>query len=168
MMPKLGSWAIRLPVKKTRFLPVEQLLPRITRSIVNPLTNSQVHEVVLAADLGCAKCREKVADAISRLDEMESVVVHVVEKKICWMVMKINMDCNGCYRKVRRALLSIQELETHLIEKKQSRVSVCGRFSPQEVAIKIRSKTNRRVEILHIQDLATNINNTDNIERVMG
>ncbi|XVF50603.1 hypothetical protein PTKIN_Ptkin04bG0114800 [Pterospermum kingtungense] len=72
------------------------------------------------------------------------------------MVMRINIDCNGCYRKVRRALLDIQELDTHLIEKKQCRVSVCGKFSPQDIAIKIRKKTNRRVEILEIQEFSVN------------
>ncbi|KAF3438549.1 hypothetical protein FNV43_RR21312 [Rhamnella rubrinervis] len=71
------------------------------------------------------------------------------------MVMRIKIDCNGCYRKVRGALHDMRELETHLIEKKQSRVSVCGRFIPQDVAIKIRKKTNRRVEILEIQELST-------------
>ncbi|EXB56937.1 hypothetical protein L484_019982 [Morus notabilis] len=71
------------------------------------------------------------------------------------MVMRINIDCNGCYRKVRKALLELHELEDHLIEKKQSRVSVCGRFSPKEIAIKIRNKTNRRVEILDIQEYFT-------------
>ncbi|XP_012092995.1 heavy metal-associated isoprenylated plant protein 27 [Jatropha curcas] len=69
------------------------------------------------------------------------------------MVMRINIDCNGCYRKVRRAILDMQELETHLIEKKQSRVSVYGKFIPQDVAINIRKKTKRRVEILDIQEL---------------
>ncbi|PON94480.1 Heavy metal-associated domain containing protein [Trema orientale] len=72
--------------------------------------------------------------------------------KFCCMVMRINIDCNGCYRKVRKAVLDIHELETHLIEKKQSRVSVYGRFSPQDIAIKIRNKTNRRVEILEVQE----------------
>ncbi|KAJ4713377.1 Heavy metal-associated isoprenylated plant protein [Melia azedarach] len=84
------------------------------------------------------------------------------------MVMRINMDCNGCYRKVRRALLNMHELETHLIEKKQCKVSVCGKFIPQDVAIKIRKKTNRRVEILEINELsmatADNDNNNNNIE----
>ncbi|KAK1565459.1 hypothetical protein Q3G72_027136 [Acer saccharum] len=75
--------------------------------------------------------------------------------------MRINIDCNGCYRKVSRALLNMQELETHLIEKKQCRVSVCGKFIPQDVAIKIRKKTNRRVEILEIQEFSNNNNNDD-------
>ncbi|PSR95720.1 Heavy metal-associated isoprenylated plant protein [Actinidia chinensis var. chinensis] len=72
-------------------------------------------------------------------------------EKFCCMVMRIHMDCSGCYRKVRRALLNMHELETHLIEKTQCRVSVCGKFIPQVVAIKLRKKTNRRVEILDIQ-----------------
>ncbi|KAJ4841460.1 hypothetical protein Tsubulata_047918 [Turnera subulata] len=78
------------------------------------------------------------------------------------MVMRINIDCNGCFRKVRRALLEMQELESHFIDKKQGRVSVCGEFIPQEAAIKIRKKTNRRVEILEIQGFGTNnVENND-------
>ncbi|XP_042482829.1 uncharacterized protein LOC122063186 [Macadamia integrifolia] len=72
--------------------------------------------------------------------------------KIC-MVMKINIDCNCCYRKLWRILLNMKELETHLIEKKQSRVSICGKFIPQDMAIKIRKKMNRRVEILELREL---------------
>ncbi|CAN4088859.1 unnamed protein product [Withania somnifera] len=68
--------------------------------------------------------------------------------------MRINIDCKGCYMKVSRALLTIPELETRFIEKNHSRVIVCGNFVPQDVAIKIRKKTNRRVEILEIQDLS--------------
>ena len=52
--------------------------------------------------------------------------------------------------------MNLLELESHLLEKKQTRVIVCGRFIPQDVAIKIRKKTNRRVEILEIQDLTDN------------
>ncbi|KAG9458433.1 hypothetical protein H6P81_002941 [Aristolochia fimbriata] len=76
-----------------------------------------------------------------------------MSEKFCCMVMRINIDCNGCFRKVRRALLKIQELESHLIEKKRSRVSICGAFNPADMAIKIRKKLNRRVEILEIQEL---------------
>jgi len=53
-------------------------------------------------------------------------------------------------------------LESHFLEKKQTRVIVCGSFIPQDVAIKIKKKTNRRVEILDIQDLSEN--NAENIE----
>ncbi|XP_077240005.1 copper transport protein family [Tasmannia lanceolata] len=75
-----------------------------------------------------------------------------MSKKFCCMVMRVNIDCNGCFRKIRRTLLNMQELETHLIEKKQSRVSVCGLFDPAEVAIKMRKKINRRIEILEIRE----------------
>lgn len=50
----------------------------------------------------------------------------------------------------------VEEIETHLIEKQQLRVSACGRFKPSDVAIKIRRKMNRRVEILEIQEFNTN------------
>ncbi|XP_040373498.1 heavy metal-associated isoprenylated plant protein 25 [Rosa rugosa] len=72
--------------------------------------------------------------------------------KYCCMVMRLNVDCNGCVRKVRRILLNMKAIETHLIEKQQCRVSVCGRFIPADVAIKLRKKMNRRVEILEIQE----------------
>ncbi|XP_073021320.1 heavy metal-associated isoprenylated plant protein 19 [Primulina eburnea] len=74
------------------------------------------------------------------------------------MVMRVNLDCNACCRKMRRILLNMKEIETHLIEKQQYKVSVCGRFDPANVAIKIRKKMKRRVEILEIQELS----NVDN------
>ncbi|XP_030535008.2 uncharacterized protein LOC115744054 isoform X1 [Rhodamnia argentea] len=101
--------------------------------------------------------------------------------KFCSMVLRINIDCNGCFRKVQRALLQIRGnpsfellernhtrfrnvypllmgilitgMDTHLIEEKQCRVIVCGKFVPQDVAITLRKKTNRRVEILDVQEL---------------
>ncbi|KAL3501698.1 hypothetical protein ACH5RR_036147 [Cinchona calisaya] len=71
----------------------------------------------------------------------------------CCMVMKINLDCNACCRKMRRIILRMKEIETHAIEKQDKRVIVCGRFIPAAVAIKIKKKMNRRVEILEIQEL---------------
>ncbi|PON59545.1 Heavy metal-associated domain containing protein [Parasponia andersonii] len=76
-----------------------------------------------------------------------------MSKQYCCMVMRLNIDCNACCRKVRRALLNMKEIETHLIEKEHYRVIVCGRFRPADVAIKLRKKMNRRVEILEIQEL---------------
>ena len=95
------------------------------------------------------------------------------------MTLRMNIDCNGCYQRIRRALLQIRgrhaisleifclmkspfpglktfcaELESHLIDKKHGRVMVCGAFSPQDVAIKIRKRTNRRVEILDVSEAA--------------
>lgn len=41
-----------------------------------------------------------------------------------------------------------------MIEKKNSRVSVRGVFDPAALAIKLRKKINRQVEILEIQELS--------------
>ncbi|WOK94004.1 heavy metal-associated isoprenylated plant protein 25 [Canna indica] len=68
------------------------------------------------------------------------------------MIMRMNIDCNGCVRKIRRALLEMQELENHSIDKKQCSVTVFGSFIPQDIAIRLRKKTNRRVEILDIKE----------------
>ncbi|CAL5006096.1 unnamed protein product [Urochloa decumbens] len=73
--------------------------------------------------------------------------------KFYCMTMRMNIDCNGCYQRIRRALLNMQDLESHLIDRKQHRVSVCGAFVPQDVAIKLRKRTNRRVEILDIKEV---------------
>ncbi|MED6224691.1 hypothetical protein PIB30_086504 [Stylosanthes scabra] len=75
-----------------------------------------------------------------------------MSEKYCCMILRINVDCNACCRKLRRIILRMKEIETHLIEKQQRRVCVCGRFDPAEVAIKIRKKMNRRVEILEVQE----------------
>ncbi|XXG40959.1 hypothetical protein AAC387_Pa01g1538 [Persea americana] len=77
-----------------------------------------------------------------------------MSQKFCCMVMRIRIDCNGCYRKIRRTLIKMQELESHLIEKRNSRVCVSGTFDPAELAIKLRKKINRQVEILEIQELS--------------
>ncbi|XP_059645765.1 heavy metal-associated isoprenylated plant protein 6 [Cornus florida] len=71
------------------------------------------------------------------------------------MVMRVNLDCNACCRKMRRVLLNMKEIEQHLIEKQLCNVSVCGRFQPSDVAIKIRKKMKRRVEILEVQEVSS-------------
>ncbi|CAA6664843.1 unnamed protein product [Spirodela intermedia] len=73
--------------------------------------------------------------------------------KFYCMVMRMSIDCNGCYRKIRRILLKIHELDSHLIEKEEGRVSVCGEFVPQDLAIKVRKAVNRRVEILDVKEV---------------
>ncbi|KQJ90181.1 heavy metal-associated isoprenylated plant protein 9 isoform X2 [Brachypodium distachyon] len=75
-------------------------------------------------------------------------------RQFYYMTLRTSIDCNGCYHKIRRALLQMQELESHLIDRKHGRVSICGIFSPQDVAIKIRKRTNRRVEILEVREAA--------------
>uniref|UniRef100_A0A0D9XDK5 BAH domain-containing protein n=1 Tax=Leersia perrieri TaxID=77586 RepID=A0A0D9XDK5_9ORYZ len=77
-----------------------------------------------------------------------------MDYRLYYMTLRMNIDCNGCYHKIRRALLQMQELESHMIDRKHGRVSVIGAFSPQDVAIKIRKRTNRRVEILEVREAA--------------
>ncbi|CAO2830024.1 unnamed protein product [Amaranthus hypochondriacus] len=72
--------------------------------------------------------------------------------KYCCMLMRLSIDCKGCYKKLRRTILNMKEVETHAIERQYNRVSVCGRFRPSDVAIKMRKRMNRRVEILEIQE----------------
>lgn len=40
-----------------------------------------------------------------------------------------------------------------MISKQERRIVLCGRFTPADVAIKLRKKMNRRVEILEIQEM---------------
>jgi len=40
-------------------------------------------------------------------------------------------------------------------------VSVCGAFVPQDVAIKLRKRTNRRVEILEIKEVDAGVGGGD-------
>ncbi|KAI4385931.1 hypothetical protein MLD38_003916 [Melastoma candidum] len=73
--------------------------------------------------------------------------------KDCCMTMRINLDCNSCCRKLTRILQNMKEIETHIIDRSNNRVIVCGRLRPSDVAIKLRKKMNRRVGILEIQEL---------------
>ncbi|XP_059454168.1 uncharacterized protein LOC132184519 isoform X2 [Corylus avellana] len=82
------------------------------------------------------------------------------------MVMRLNIDCNACCRKLRRIILNMKE--SHLIEKQQRCVSVCGIFRPSDVAIKIRKKMNRRVEILEIQDFSGTTEQEDQNQQSTG
>ncbi|KAJ4713378.1 Heavy metal-associated domain containing protein [Melia azedarach] len=42
---------------------------------------SSLQEVILEADLRCAECQERIANAISRVADVESVEVHMSKKK---------------------------------------------------------------------------------------
>ncbi|XP_061374692.1 uncharacterized protein LOC133316907 isoform X2 [Gastrolobium bilobum] len=46
------------------------------------LSLPKVQEVVLSADMQCEKCQKRVADIIGKMNETESVVVNVLEKKV--------------------------------------------------------------------------------------
>uniref|UniRef100_A0A1J3J852 Heavy metal-associated isoprenylated plant protein 26 n=1 Tax=Noccaea caerulescens TaxID=107243 RepID=A0A1J3J852_NOCCA len=76
------------------------------------------------------------------------------EKRQCCVVMRLNLDCNACCRKVRRIIINMKEVDTHMIDKKERQIIVCGRFRPSDVAVKLQKKMKRRVEILEVEDLA--------------
>ncbi|KAL1566411.1 hypothetical protein AAHA92_02022 [Salvia divinorum] len=75
----LVSWAkkelAKLKVQSSKRL----LLPPHTTTTLRTSVN-KVSE--LAADLRCTKCREKVAALASTLNDLESIVVDVVKKKV--------------------------------------------------------------------------------------
>ncbi|XP_044490038.1 heavy metal-associated isoprenylated plant protein 26 [Mangifera indica] len=85
--------------------------------------------------------------------QCDKLIITYVKLQICCMVIRVNLDCSGCCRKMRRILLNMKEVESHAIDKQQCKVMVCGRIRPSDVAIKVRKKMNRRVEILEIQEL---------------
>ncbi|XP_027935395.1 uncharacterized protein LOC114190634 isoform X2 [Vigna unguiculata] len=57
-------------------------LTRTTLASMESLSLPVVQEVVLSADMQCEKCQKRVADIIAKMNETESVVVNVLEKKV--------------------------------------------------------------------------------------
>ncbi|KAL9420391.1 hypothetical protein AB3S75_038046 [Citrus x aurantiifolia] len=49
---------------------------------IESLSMPLVQEVVLSADIRCSECQKRVADMMSKLNETESVLVNVSEKKV--------------------------------------------------------------------------------------
>ncbi|KAF3431834.1 hypothetical protein FNV43_RR26570 [Rhamnella rubrinervis] len=158
---KLSGFGIR---KSKSLLP-----PGTSLASVESLSMPVVQEIVLSADIRCCRCQKRVADIMSRMSETESIEVNVLEKKVTLTCRypivpkvstrqitatnKTSLDKVAVFRrKVRKIILNMKEIETHLIEKQHYRVSVFGRFRPSDVAIKMRKKMNRRVEILEIQE----------------
>ncbi|KAI4357837.1 hypothetical protein L6164_001760 [Bauhinia variegata] len=88
-----------------------------------------------------------------------------MSEKYCCMILRLNIDCNSCCRKLRRVILRMKEVENHLIEQKQRRLCVCGRFVPSDLAIKIKKKMNRRVEILEVQEFSAENEDQQNTEK---
>ncbi|CAK7349745.1 unnamed protein product [Dovyalis caffra] len=78
----MESWAKKELAKLRIYKPVRPLLPRISSAPVSSSQKPRAQEVVLAADLGCLRCQKRVTDAISSIEDVESMVVHVVEKKV--------------------------------------------------------------------------------------
>ncbi|KAH6799147.1 hypothetical protein C2S51_035631 [Perilla frutescens var. frutescens] len=88
----LVSWA-KKELAKLKVQSSKRLLPAAPQttfktSVNYPNVPSQVSE--LAADLRCVKCQEKVAALVSTINDLESIVVHVVEKKVTLTRKPIN------------------------------------------------------------------------------
>ncbi|XP_050223155.1 uncharacterized protein LOC126673186 [Mercurialis annua] len=49
---------------------------------VESLSVPLVQEVVLSADMQCVECQKRVAEFISRMNDTESVLINVLEKKV--------------------------------------------------------------------------------------
>ncbi|XVF86025.1 hypothetical protein PTKIN_Ptkin17bG0167400 [Pterospermum kingtungense] len=62
--------------------PKSSLLPGTSLASVESLSMPLVHEVVISADIGCAQCQKRIADIMSRMNETDSVLVNVLEKKV--------------------------------------------------------------------------------------
>ncbi|XP_038711290.1 uncharacterized protein LOC120005598 isoform X5 [Tripterygium wilfordii] len=54
----------------------------LSLAAVESLSMPLVQEVVLSADIRCARCQSRVAEIMSRMKEMDSVSVNVLEKKV--------------------------------------------------------------------------------------
>ncbi|XP_051122601.1 uncharacterized protein LOC127245646 isoform X2 [Andrographis paniculata] len=118
---------------------------------VESLAMPLVQEVVFLADFRCGRCQKRVAEIMSKMNAIKlGSHQSSLSGQALYMVMRINLDCNACCRKMRRILLRMKE--SHFIDKQLSTVTVYGRFVPADLAITIRKRMKRRVEILEIQE----------------
>ncbi|KAK4354341.1 hypothetical protein RND71_026535 [Anisodus tanguticus] len=78
----LVSWAKKELSRFKLQKPAKRLtLPEISTS-TKCLAHPQIQEVVLDADLRCAHCQNRVTSVISNIEDVESIVVRVLEKKV--------------------------------------------------------------------------------------
>ncbi|OMO90258.1 hypothetical protein CCACVL1_07437 [Corchorus capsularis] len=62
--------------------PKRLLLPGTCLASVESLSMPLLHEVVLSADIRCEECQRRIADIMSRMNDTDSVLVNVLEKKV--------------------------------------------------------------------------------------
>ncbi|KAG7941761.1 hypothetical protein I3843_16G062400 [Carya illinoinensis] len=84
MAAAFGRPKMELPPTAIRRNSESSFLPLSATSLasVEFLSMPLVQEVVLSADIRCAECQRRVADVMSRMNETESVVVNLLEKKV--------------------------------------------------------------------------------------
>ncbi|KAF3657234.1 hypothetical protein P3S67_023575 [Capsicum chacoense] len=77
----LVSWAkkelSRFKLQKPKRLTLAEISTS-TKCLALPL----IQEVVLDADLRCANCQNRVSSVISNVEDVESMEVHILEKKV--------------------------------------------------------------------------------------
>ncbi|XP_022733540.1 uncharacterized protein LOC111287324 isoform X1 [Durio zibethinus] len=62
--------------------PKSLLLPGTSLASVESSSMPLVHEIVLSADIRCAECQRRITDIMSRMNETDSVLINVLEKKV--------------------------------------------------------------------------------------
>ncbi|WVZ12178.1 hypothetical protein V8G54_016708 [Vigna mungo] len=114
---------------------------RTSLASMESLSMPQVQEVVLSADMQCENCQRKVTDIITKMNA-----------SVCTNAVLLHDHENQ-----RRLQFLLQKIkENHSTDE---RVCVFGRFEPADVAIKIKKKMNRRVEILEVQEMEAEVEN---------
>ncbi|KAL9156124.1 hypothetical protein ABFS82_09G052300 [Erythranthe guttata] len=81
----LVSWVKKELARLKNQSPKRLLPPKTTlKTPPNYAVSSPISEVVLAADLRCINCQDRVAHLLStqNINDLESIVIHVVEKKV--------------------------------------------------------------------------------------
>ncbi|XP_022968296.1 uncharacterized protein LOC111467567 isoform X3 [Cucurbita maxima] len=74
---KAAAAAAGIGVRKLKIFPHASSLASI-ESLSLPL----VQEIVFTADIGCAECQKKLANILSKMNDTESVVVNLLDKKV--------------------------------------------------------------------------------------
>ncbi|BAT98911.1 hypothetical protein LR48_Vigan06g137200 [Vigna angularis] len=77
-------------VKKSKGFPLGG--SRTSLASMESLSMPQVQEVVLSADMQCEKCQRRVTDIIAKMNETESVVINVLEKKVTLTFKSASME----------------------------------------------------------------------------
>ncbi|XP_058737739.1 uncharacterized protein LOC131609917 isoform X2 [Vicia villosa] len=68
--------------KSAAGIKVSKSFPLSSLASLESLSLPLVQEVVLSADMKCENCQKRVSDIITKMNETESIVVNVLEKKV--------------------------------------------------------------------------------------
>ncbi|GLU13021.1 hypothetical protein SLE2022_296700 [Rubroshorea leprosula] len=88
------------------------------RRVLSISSSARTQEVELEADLQCSNCKKRVADAISRIGDMESMVVHVLEKKVTLKTRESVLQCEGSSRKITATYNSLSRRPSRRVQEK--------------------------------------------------